>query len=104
AWIYQRMESVALQAFVDMADETPLLAAHDCLFFKRKLLQPLETDIRYKLNQKFSLLNFEHEEIRPIGLLNADIDSEVALHKQFIAEQERDAMHYTSPAIESSMN
>ena len=100
AWIYQCMESVALQRFVDLSPETPLLAAHDCLYFKNKLPLSLEIDIRYKLNQEFSLLHFEHEEVKPIGFVDSSLDVAVAAHKRFIAEQEQEAKGWT-PAADS---
>ncbi len=97
AWIYQCMESAAMQSFVDLAKEPPLLAAHDCLFFKNKLPLSSESDIRYKLNQEFSLLNFEHQEVMPIGFSDTSIDAGIAGHKRFIMEQEYAAASYTSP-------
>lgn len=103
AWIYQCMESVALRAFVDMAKAEPLLAAHDCLFFKNKLPLSNETDARYKLSQMFSLLNFEYEEVSPIRFLDSSLDAAMAAHNQLKEEQEYEAMNYTSPTMTSSM-
>jgi len=98
AWIYQRMESVALRKFVELARVKPLLMTHDCVYFKHKLPQPLETDIRCQLNTMFKELNFEHQEVVPIRYNDPRIDAEIAAHKRLIAEDTQFAQNYISPS------
>ena len=37
AWIYQALESMAMQQFAEFAGQEPLLTTHDCVYFKQKL-------------------------------------------------------------------
>jgi hypothetical protein len=105
AWIYQCLESAALQTFLDAAAAAPLLAAHDCLYFKHEIPASLTADIAHLLSQRFELLRFEHEPIFPIhateDLLPRDwhILEEDLAHRALIAAQERAAISYTSPHL-----
>lgn len=105
AWIYQCLESAALQTFIDHADASPLLAAHDCLYFKHKIPASLTEDIAYLLSQRFELLRFEHEQITPIhaaedhGMRNRHIAEGERMHRAFIADQECAAVDYRSPHL-----
>lgn len=105
AWIYQRMESEALRMFVDLADEQPLLVAHDCAYFKSKLPASKTQDIAFQLSRQFELLRFEHEKVIPIyaaedvGHLDALIRADLASHAARIQEEERLAAPYRSPSL-----
>ena len=68
AWIYQCMESHALGLFVGMVPEqcNVKLMVHDCLYLKQSLPAQHLADIKWKLSQSYSLLNFEHDAIVPI--------------------------------------
>jgi hypothetical protein len=106
AWIYQCLESEALKRFVDLAGVDPLLAAHDCLYFKQQLPSSKTADIAYKLSQQFNLLRFEHEKVMPIhaaedhGKRDREIEDQVRSHKHNIAEHELQAASYRSLRID----
>ena len=106
AWIYQGLESMAMQQFNDFAIEVQeiesLLTTHDCLYFKQRLTAESIKDINYHLNKTFQYLRFEHEEIYPIvedEFFNAryseqDMDSQ--RHKEFIINEQRRAESYVN--------
>lgn len=69
AWIYQAMESSAAAQFGSMACDfgfQPMLFAHDCIYFKRKLPARHFHSIISELRREFPLLQVEHESIIPI--------------------------------------
>ena len=99
AWIYQCLESHALGLFagaVPAAYEIKLMV-HDCLYLKRPLPAHHLADIKWKLSQTYSLLNFEHDVIVPIhaegfvGRAEREMRLHEQEHSQHIAEEGRDA-------------
>lgn len=69
AWIYQAMESRAIADFAIAACQVghqPLLFAHDCVYFKRKIAVHHFHSILSELRRDFPLLQIEAEEIIPI--------------------------------------
>ena len=66
AWIYQALESEAMQQFAEFAKQEALLTTHDCVYFKQKLPNSVVLDATYQLQEKFPYLRFEHKEIYPI--------------------------------------
>lgn len=106
AWIYQAYESMAMQQFYELAKQEPLLTTHDCIYLKRKLNANEIVDITYQLQQTFPYLRFEHEEIIPISTdteygrrCEAVIADENA-HKEFIRQEEANAVGYISPFLQ----
>ncbi len=67
AWIYQALESQAMQMFAKLAKQDELLTAHDCIYFKQKLPASVCVDATYLLQQTYPYLRFEHEAIYPIA-------------------------------------
>ena len=67
AWIYQALESMAMQQFAEFAKQEPLLTTHDCVYFKQKLPASVVLDATYQLQQTFPFLRFEHEDVYPIA-------------------------------------
>jgi hypothetical protein len=67
AWIYQALEAQAMERFVDLAGQEPLLTTHDCIYFKQKLPVSQVLDITMQLQEQFPYLRFEHEAIYPIA-------------------------------------
>jgi hypothetical protein len=68
AWVYQCMERAALDALVESVPESYelKLVVHDCIYLDRPLSAPVLADVKWKLRQQFSALNFEGEAIVPI--------------------------------------
>ncbi len=67
AWIYQALESMAMQQFAEYAKQDALLTTHDCIYFKQKLPASIVVDATYLLQRTFPYLRFEHEAIYPIA-------------------------------------
>lgn len=93
AWIYQALESHAMEAFVELAEQKPLLTTHDCLYFKHKLSSEKTVDITLQLQQQFPFLRFEHEAIYPIAgdaayeARFAETEQFEREHREFIAAE-----------------
>ena len=100
AWIYQALESKAMQQFAEFAKQEPLLTTHDCVYFKQKQPASVVVDATYQLQQTFPFLRFEHEAIYPIAddLHFAARFSEAERferqHAQHIAEETKRAENY----------
>lgn len=103
AWIYQCLESQALSVFVKSLPPAYdiRLKVHDCLYLTQKLSAPDLANIKFKLLQESSLLNFEHDEIIPIHAPSFVHSRERELlrleqeHRQRIAEETIRAANYT---------
>lgn len=100
AWVYQAMESYAVSEFSRLANEkghTPIMWAHDCLYYKEPLSPDLVDNIMYQLNETFPLLQVEHERVVPIHTKDfvdsryAALDAETEAHQQRIAAETRKA-------------
>ncbi len=102
AWIYQALESHAMEAFVKLAEQKPLLTTHDCLYFKHKLSSEKAVDITLQLQQQFPFLRFEHEAIYPIAgdaayeARFAETEQFEREHRQRIADEEEKTRWYKS--------
>ncbi len=100
AWIYQALESLAMQQFADCAEQEPLLTTHDCIYFKQKLPARVVVGATEKLQQTFPFLRFEHEPIYPIAgddyyaALSAEQERFEAEHRQRIEAEKRRAALY----------
>lgn len=106
AWIYQALESHAMLAFAELAEQEPLLTTHDCLYFKQKLSSEKIKDISVQLQQQFPYLRFEHEVIYPISgdatyeARFSDADEFERKHRHRIADEEKKARWYKPKEIQ----
>lgn len=68
AWIYQCMESDARAQFEKMIPDTyqVKLLVHDCVYLDKPLSSPNIANIKFALQDRYALLNFEGDEIIPI--------------------------------------
>ncbi len=68
AWLYQCMESDALDAIVNLIPEgyKIKLLVHDCVYLDRRITSQHIADIKWALQNRYALLNFVGEEIVPI--------------------------------------
>ena len=80
---------------MELVGVDPLLTAHDCLFLKVRLSPEKHADVMYQLNQMFSLLTFEHEEVQPIRFKDPGFAQAKAEHRRRIAEETRFARAWT---------
>lgn len=96
AWVYQCMERAALDAFVETVPETyeVKLLVHDCVYLDRPLTLPVLADAKWKLQQKFSALNFEGDAIVPIRAVDWEAQAEQHRHKNRICDEEVAATEY----------
>jgi hypothetical protein len=103
SWIYQVLESVALEILTSAIPSThkTLLLVHDCVYLDNKLNDTIMADVIFKLDQQFPHLRMEHEQIDPI---QTSKQSQVNIndHKQFMRNQERIAQTYNSDSITST--
>lgn len=82
-----------MEAFVELAEQKPLLTTHDCLYFKHKLSSEKTVDITLQLQQQFPFLRFEHEAIYPIAgdaayeARFAETEQFEREHREFIAAE-----------------
>ena len=106
AWIYQALESMAMQQFAEFAKQEPLLTTHDCVYFKQKLPASVVLDATVQLQQTFPFLRFEHEAIYPIAdatQFAARFEEPTAFerqHAQHIAEETKFAQNYLTAKAE----
>lgn len=106
AWIYQALESEAMQQFAEIAKQEPLLTTHDCIYFKQKLPASVEADLNYLLKLEFPFLCFEHEAIYPIveqehfDARFADADRFVLEHLQHLEDEEIDGQRYSELKVQ----
>jgi hypothetical protein len=100
AWIYQVMESTAIQEFTALVadNQYPLLFAHDCVYFKNKIHTDKFATAMNELRKTFPLLKIEHQEIIPIyNSSNPKIKQyerameEELAHKKLIAQKKLEA-------------
>jgi hypothetical protein len=72
AWVYQCMESDALNTFVTLlpSSHPAKLLVHDCVYLDKRLPLHIQADIKLALQQRYALLNFEGEAIVPIHASN----------------------------------
>lgn len=99
AWIYQCLESDALKLLVSLIPKAynVKLLVHDCVYTEQRLATQTLDDIAYGLRQKYPLLSFEGDEIKPIhaaDFVNATdrkIDQIVDAHKVSIAVEQMNA-------------
>lgn len=107
AWIYQAMETYALNMFTEKCNIDIVLTTHDCVYTIQKLPNSFLADMQYCYSQAFPLLTFEHEAIYPIhatedhGKKTNLITSLINQHKQDIILQEEIARDYTSAHIDT---
>lgn len=100
AWIYQALESKAMQQFCDFAQQPYLLTTHDCVYFKQKLPASVVLDATVQLQDTFPFLRFEHEAIYPIADAAQfaarfnEADHFEEQHKQHIADETKRAENY----------
>jgi hypothetical protein len=68
AWMYQCMETDAMNTMTNMIPEgyNVLLPVHDCLYLDKPLPSAVVVDIKWKLRQHYELLDFEGDAITPI--------------------------------------
>jgi hypothetical protein len=68
AWLYQCMESDAMALFEELIPATYKikLLVHDAVYLDRPLSLPTLADIKWQLQNRYPLLNFEGDEIIPI--------------------------------------
>ncbi|TRZ91894.1 MAG: hypothetical protein D4R84_13515 [Rhodocyclaceae bacterium] len=101
AWIYQALESKAMQQFCTLVvQQEALLTTHDCVYFKQKLSSSVVLDASVQLQDTFPFLRFEHEAIYPIAedsyfaQLSSEAEQFELEHKQRMAEEEIAAQGY----------
>ena len=106
AWIYQCLESHALALFAHSipSNYKKLLLVHDCIYLDKPLPAQHIADIKWKLDQAYPLLNFEHEAIIPIhaakdhGMHERQLLLNEQVHRQQLAAEEERAKHWVPGA------
>lgn len=105
AWLYQRLETFAMEEFIARipAECRQLLLVHDCIYLDKPIPSAQLVDIKLELREMFPALDVDGEWVFPIhapGYVaqGAQAAREAdAAHKARIAAEERKAMSYTSP-------
>lgn len=106
AWLYQRLETFAMEQFIKRvpADCKPLLVVHDCLYLGKQIPTEQLVDIKLELRNMFPMLDMESEWVVPIhapGYMTQGeraAREEVAAHRARIAAEEQRARFYESPS------
>jgi hypothetical protein len=105
AWLYQRLETFAMEQFLKRipADHKLLLIVHDCVYLDRPIPSAQLVDIKHQLSEMFPTLDVEGEHVIPIhvrGYVPQSVrvaqDAE-AEHRARIAAEQQKAMLYVSP-------
>lgn len=102
AWIYQRMESDAMNLMLGLIPDgyRVLLTVHDGVYLDKPLPSGVVVDIKIKLRQRYSLLDFAGSHISPIHAPAYVSDTakayehEQLLHRARLEEEERLAEEY----------
>lgn len=109
AWLYQRLETFAMEQFIERVpvECKPLLVVHDCLYLDRPIPSSQLVDIKLELREMFPTLDVEGEWVVAIHApgyvtqcVQATREADAA-HRARIAAEEQRAMFHKSPRAAS---